>query len=267
MPELEIIMGGYSINTDQTRLGLCTVTLIRGEVLSIVDVGHFGRRNLLVDSLAASGLELGDIGRVILTHSHWDHSQNTDLFPNAEIVIHADELEYTRNPRDGDLATARYFANTLLTQNVREVRGETELEPGVRLIETPGHTRGHISVVVETDGGTVCVGGDAMSDAGAIGRGAPAIIFWSEADARESIRKIVAAADTIYPGHDRPFRIEANGDITYLSDSPTLEVSGVLHYAGGAFTLNIGRADHPGTTVMPSAIDYQGGGANHPGHC
>ena len=38
MPELEIIMGGYSINTDQTRLGLCTVTLIRGEVLSIVDV-------------------------------------------------------------------------------------------------------------------------------------------------------------------------------------------------------------------------------------
>ena len=47
MPELEIIMGGYSINTDQTRLGLCTVTLIRGEVLSIVDVAHFGRRNML----------------------------------------------------------------------------------------------------------------------------------------------------------------------------------------------------------------------------
>ena len=63
MPELEILMGGYSINTDQTRLGLCTVTLIRGEVLSIVDVAHFGRRNLLVDSLAAQGIATDDIGR------------------------------------------------------------------------------------------------------------------------------------------------------------------------------------------------------------
>ena len=101
MPELEIIMGGYSINTDQTRLGLCTVTLIRGEVLSIVDVAHFGRRNMLVDELAAHGISTDDIGRVILTHAHWDHSQNTDLFPNAEIVIHADELEYSRNPPGG----------------------------------------------------------------------------------------------------------------------------------------------------------------------
>ena len=267
MPELEIIMGGYSINTDQTRLGLCTVTLIRGEVLSIVDVAHFGRRNMLVDELAAHGISTDDIGRVILTHAHWDHSQNTDLFPNAEIVIHADELEYSRNPRVGDLATARYFADTLLSQNVNAVSGETELEPGVSIIETPGHTRGHISVVVETEAGSVCIGGDAMSDAGAIGRGTPAIIFWSEADARASIQKIIAAANTIYPGHDRPFRVEANGDITYLAESPTLEVSGVLHYASGAVTVKLGRADHPGTTVMPSAIDYQGGGQNHPGHC
>ena len=177
MPELQIIMGGYSINTDQTRLGLCTVTLIRGDTLSIVDVAHFGRRNLLVDQLAAQNISPNDIGRVILTHAHWDHSQNTDLFPNAEIVIHAAELEYSKNPRAGDLATARYFANTLLEQNVRPVTAETELEPGVRIIETPGHTRGHISVIAETAAGPVCIGGDAMSDAGAVARGTPAIIF------------------------------------------------------------------------------------------
>ena len=58
--------------------------------------------------------------------------------------------------------------------------------------------------------------------------------------------------------------MRADGGITYLADSPTLEISGVLHYASGAFTVNIGRAEHPGTTVMPSAIDYQGGGHNHP---
>ena len=83
MPELEIIMGGYSINTDQTRLGLCTVTLIRGEVLSIVDVAHFGRRNLLVDALAAHGISTDDIGRVILTHALAIHEPQLEVFIDA----------------------------------------------------------------------------------------------------------------------------------------------------------------------------------------
>jgi N-acyl homoserine lactone hydrolase len=119
-------------------MGLSTVALIRGQTLTVVDVAHFGRRNLLVDELQNRGISLDAIGRVVLTHAHWDHSQNTDLFPNAEIVIHAKELDYTRNPRPGDYATARYFAETLKGQKVREITGETRLEAGVTLIETPG---------------------------------------------------------------------------------------------------------------------------------
>ena len=53
MPEIEILLPGFSINTDQATLGLCTVTLVRGEKLTVVDVGHFGRRSMLVDTLRA----------------------------------------------------------------------------------------------------------------------------------------------------------------------------------------------------------------------
>jgi len=164
MPEIEVLLPGFSINTDQTTLGLCTVTLVRGEKLTVVDVGHFGRRAMLVETLQAHGMEPEDIGRVILTHAHWDHSQNTDLFPNAEIVISKRELEYSRNPKAGDHATAKYFADTLAGHDVLEVSGETEIEEGVGTIDTPGHTAGHQSVLVQTSGGLVCLGGDAVSE-------------------------------------------------------------------------------------------------------
>ena len=102
MPEIEVLLPGFSVNTDQTTLGLCTVTLIRGTKLTVVDVGHFGRRTMLVETLKSHGISPEDIGRVILTHAHWDHSQNTDLFPNAEIVISTKELESSRIPRAND---------------------------------------------------------------------------------------------------------------------------------------------------------------------
>ena len=40
--------------------------------------------------------------------------------------------------------------------------GEAGIAPGLRLIPTPGHTRGHQSLVVETDGGTVVLAGQAV---------------------------------------------------------------------------------------------------------
>ena len=255
MPEIKIVLSGYTFNSDQTGLGLSTVALIEGEVLTLVDVAHFGRRVILKNALEDLGLSLDDIGRVILTHAHWDHSQNTDMFPNAEIVIHAKELEYSKNPRPSDHATARYFAETLSGQNVLEVDSETVLEPGVKVIETPGHTRGHISVVVDTEQGPVCIGGDAFSDAGALHRGTPALVFWSESEARESIRNIIAESDTIYPGHDRPFKIINQDEIEYLVEAPSIKFTGVLDQMGSTFSVDVALAPNRGTTVQPEACD------------
>jgi len=255
MPEIRIVLSGYTFNSDQTGLGLSTVALIQGDVLTLVDVAHFGRRVLLKSALEEIGLALEDIGRVILTHAHWDHSQNTDLFPNAEIVIHSKELEYSKNPRPSDHATARYFSQTLSGQKVLEVNAETILEPGVRIIETPGHTRGHISVVVDTNKGPVCIGGDAFSDAGALYRGTPALIFWSESEARQSIRNIVAESATIYPGHDRPFRIINNDEIEYLVEAPSIKFTGILDQMGSTFSVDVSLSPNRGTTVQPEACD------------
>ena len=253
MPEIEILLPGFSINTDQGTLGLCTVTLVRGEKLTVVDVGHFGRRTMLVETLQTYGISPEEIGRVILTHAHWDHSQNTDLFPNAEIVISKRELEYSRNPKANDYATAKYFADTLSPHTVKEVSGETELEKGLGTFDTPGHTAGHQSVLVETSGGLVCLGGDAISDAGALSRGMPAFVFWSVEQAQASLKKISQTADTIYPGHDRPFRIDGE-NFEYLTESPTIKISGFLDSSRDLVSMELGLPPRFEPRINPDAI-------------
>tara|TARA_B100000029_G_scaffold74349_1_gene66246 strand:- start:9300 stop:9926 length:627 start_codon:yes stop_codon:yes gene_type:complete len=208
---------------------------------------------MLVDTLQNHGISPVDIGRVILTHAHWDHSQNTDLFPNAEIVISKQELEYSRNPRANDYATAKYFADTLSPHTVVEVSGETELEKGVATFDTPGHTAGHQSVVVETAGGLVCLGGDAISDAGAFARGVPAFVFWSVDQAQASLKKISQTASIIYPGHDRPFRID--GDQTqYLTEAPTIKVSGFLDTSRDLVSVELGLPPKFQPRINPDAL-------------
>ena len=253
MPEIEVLLPGFSINTDQGTLGLCTVTLVRGEKLTVVDVGHFGRRTMLVETLQSHGISTEEIGRVILTHAHWDHSQNTDLFPNAEIVISKRELEYSRNPRANDYATAKYFADTLSPHTVIEVSGETELEKGIGTFDTPGHTAGHQSVLVETSGGLVCLGGDAISDAGALSRGLPAFVFWSVEQAQESLKKISGAASVIYPGHDRPFRIDGE-NFEYLTDAPTIKISGFLDSSRDLVSVELGLPPKFEPRINPDAV-------------
>ena len=253
MPEIDIVLRGFNVNTDQARLGLSTVALVRGRQNTLVDVAHFGRRQLLVQELEQRGLKPEDIDTVVLTHIHWDHSQNLDIFSNARVVVHPAEVEYSRQPNAGELATDRYFAKTLEGHTVVDASEGMELEPGVTLMETPGHSIGHISVLVQTSQGPAVIAGDALSDAGALRRGAPFLIFWDSKQARSSLSRITAAASLIYPGHDRPFQIKEEGEVEYLLPPTTVHLSGILEHDGSTFGITVGLEPPRGTEVHPSA--------------
>ena len=71
MPDIDLILEGWSVGMDQGNAAFCGVTFIRGATKNIlVDVAHVGRRSLLVDNLAKAGLTPADIDTVVLTHSH-----------------------------------------------------------------------------------------------------------------------------------------------------------------------------------------------------
>jgi N-acyl homoserine lactone hydrolase len=249
MPEVELILTGFNVHTDQGRMGYCTVGLIRGEKTILVDTGHHGRRQLLLQTLAERGISPDDIDMVVLTHVHWNHCQNIDLFKNAQVAVHKDELEYAKNPAPNDWATAGYITSILQGHEVLEVVEGQELAEGVRVLGTPGHSKGHISVTVETLEGVIALTGDALTAASCIALGKPLLVFWNEEQAAKSVQKILASATIFYPGHDRPFRIDAQGGVEYLGGAKDLRIFQGLGFGNGEVSVTI-SPEPPRNTVV-----------------
>lgn len=220
MPKIDLVVQGFTTASDQARLALSTVCLLRGQRTTVVDAAHYGRRVLITDRLRALGVAPEQVDTLVLTHLHWDHMQNVDLFPNATIYVHPAELEYVKSPRTGDWATMRYVGAALAGRTVKTVEEGSEIEPGVRVIETPGHTVGSISLVVSTPEGAVGLVGDALPNARTALRRKPYLIFFDERAAEQSGEKIVSTCQTLYCGHDRPFRLVPGAErVDYLMPS------------------------------------------------
>jgi glyoxylase-like metal-dependent hydrolase (beta-lactamase superfamily II) len=244
MANLDVLTYGWALTTDQGAFGYSTNSLLTvGNHHILVDTGPASRRTLLYKALQSKNLTPDDIDIVILTHLHWDHCQNTDLFRNARVLLHPTEMDYSRHPNRHDYTVARYMADAISKMKMELVSdGDTVVE-GVKIIDTPGHTKGHISVLVDQGGEKILLAGDAMPDSGTVTRGLPYNIFWDVEDARESVEKMLDTSKVFYPGHDRPFRLEGQ-DISYLHGPGRIEVFNSTEGGGTAsltFTVSAAR--------------------------
>jgi len=237
MAKLQVLTYGFGFTSDQGCFGCSTISLLRvGDRNILIDTGPASRRALLVNALKDHGMERGDIDTVVLTHLHWDHCQNTDLFSNARILVNPKELDYARNPARGDTSAAWYVADMMTKMKAEPISKGGEVAEGVSVIETPGHTIGHLSVLLEVDGEKVLVAGDALPDGGSVRRGLPFNVFWDVNDASESVEKMLEVSSVFYPGHDRPFKLEGD-EINYLEGPTQIEIVGNVE-GGGVTALN-----------------------------
>jgi glyoxylase-like metal-dependent hydrolase (beta-lactamase superfamily II) len=136
--------------------------------------GIVGKRPLttpFLESLAEAGWARESVDHVVCTHLHVDHvGWNTMLekgrwvptFPNAKYLIGRRELEHWRQETEGE-------TQVILSDSVQPIldAGLAELvemdhviSPEVRLIPTAGHTPGHVSVVIESEGQSAVITGD-----------------------------------------------------------------------------------------------------------
>ena len=116
----------------------------------------------LPSDLEAMGLDRGDIDYVILTHCDFDHASGIVMlneagapeltFPNARHVIQHQEWEDVMAPslRAGHTYWSANFAGLAEKGNLMLVEDDHELTPGVRVVHTGGHTRGHQIVRIES---------------------------------------------------------------------------------------------------------------------
>lgn len=125
--------------------------------------------------LAPHGIARGDVTDVILTHLHLDHAGGATrlaedgativpAFPNARHHVQRGEWEVAQkpDPRSRPSYRPENYEPLHAAGLVDFVDGEAEILPGVRVIPTPGHTRFHQTVRIETGGAPIYYLGDIM---------------------------------------------------------------------------------------------------------
>ena len=114
----------------------------------------------LAHSLKTVGLKPSDVTIVVNTHLHFDHCGNNRLFKNSKFLVQTDEIRYAYFPdRFMRVSYLRDFFD--VEGDYLPVRGRYEIEDGVEVIPTPGHTIGHQSLVVKWKNRNVVYAGDA----------------------------------------------------------------------------------------------------------
>ncbi len=179
------------------REPLCTSTLIRTkEHTIVVDPGLPPEEMVRVLDRRA-GVAPGWVDIVFLTHFHGDHRVGLAAFPDARWFMAPAEIEHWRHNLTAD-STDRE-----LLDRMRPV--EPSLLPGIEVIETPGHTPGHASLLLESEGLRVAVAGDAVMTRDFFRSHDYYFNTLDPVAAVASIEMITRAADVVVPGHDNYF--------------------------------------------------------------
>jgi len=161
----------------------------------------------LVAGLARHGVEPGDVDVVVLTHLHFDHVGNNELFPNATFIVQRDELPQATEPPSFCMFYYPEYAYKVeaVRDRLRVIEGDVQIDPAVRLVKIGGHTPGCMVVMVETELGTVCLTSDVMYNYKNLELNWPMGSFWDLPDLMAGYERLHREADIIVPEHDWKF--------------------------------------------------------------
>ena len=98
---------------------------------------------------------------VINTHLHIDHCENNSYFKNAEIIVQEKEFESACAPKPYQLLAYPDKVNKDLNYIFIDSDLDLFSDETVKIVRTPGHTRGHQSVLLDIDGEHIFIAGDA----------------------------------------------------------------------------------------------------------
>lgn len=158
--------------------------------------------------LAQLGVGLDQIDYVVMSHLHFDHAGNVGLFKDtgARLVCNDKEKEFAFG-FDG-LFTGAHLKTDYEGLEFETVSGDTEILPGVTLIEAPGHTPGTMAMRVDLpESGTMIFTSDAIYMGDSYGPPATPAAIVNDLGAWyasvEKIRGIATESDaTVVFGHD-----------------------------------------------------------------
>lgn len=157
--------------------------IVWADVPTLIDTGTPGGAGALIAALESSDLRIADVGRIVLTHAHADHAANAAQLARqsgAEVHVSPGAAPYVRDGREQGRPQAATALGRLMVPYVKvalpwqvepcEVH-ETLVEGArvgpFRVLDTPGHQLGHVSLLWEERG--VLFTGDAAANITALG--------------------------------------------------------------------------------------------------
>ena len=141
--------------------------------VTLVDAGLTRAPARIVAALAGIGKRPADVTRILLTHAHADHAGGArDLLRRTGrngVDVHEEDAPFIRDGRVPPLSSTMgrlitrgpmgSFAPVPVAMELRD--GDVlDVAGGLRIVHTPGHTPGHISLLHEDSG--VLITGDAL---------------------------------------------------------------------------------------------------------
>jgi glyoxylase-like metal-dependent hydrolase (beta-lactamase superfamily II) len=213
-----------SASIQTIKLGGVNCFLVRDKGIILIDSGTPGQHDKILEQVKKLELDPHEIELIIITHGHGDHfgsAHKIKELTGAKLAVHKEDADIVIEGKKvfptGLNKWGRFMA--FVWRPMFSLINYTGVEPDIlleedfplakygikgRIIHTPGHTNGSVSVFL--DGGEAIVGDLAMNGL-PMRRGAGMPIFGnSEREIKQSWQKLInAGAKIIYPGHGDPF--------------------------------------------------------------
>ena len=157
MVEFEQITKGVNVKPDKGAFGYASITLLKdGNENILFNTGSYGVRNVIIDLLKKEKID-----KLFISHLHFDHCSNLDLFKNSKIYISEKELKNLfENNVDSDLY--KPLLRIIDEYDINTFNDEINISNNVKAVLTYGHTIGHSSLEFKQGKRRVLVAGDAI---------------------------------------------------------------------------------------------------------
>jgi glyoxylase-like metal-dependent hydrolase (beta-lactamase superfamily II) len=167
-----LVLSIHALLVDAPGLKIVVDTCIGNDKPRALLRGQKLQTDFLKD-IADAGFARERVDMVVCTHLHVDHvGWNTmkdgdkwvPTFPNARYLIGKTEYEHWRKEPEGETADIMNDSVTPIFDAglAQQVEMDHRISPELHLVPTPGHTPGHVSVMIESKGETAVITGDML---------------------------------------------------------------------------------------------------------
>jgi N-acyl homoserine lactone hydrolase len=192
-----------------------------GRLIALTPAGRFDMEpeQAVPNQLRAQGIEPHEVRLVVMTHLHYDHASGMSEFPEATFVFSKQEWEKANEPRGLLEGYMTHHFDHAFDFRTLDFEGEVDSfasfgrsfdllgDGSIRVVFTPGHTLGHMSVVLRTGDGEVMVAADAAYTRRTLETGHKPVKMQDEHLFARSLREIQRYMEQtptalVIPGHD-----------------------------------------------------------------